>query len=139
MKTSLPLLFLLFCVLILISSVSVATWLSAQCAEFHQSQIETKKSAPQLHHESDHIFTKYKKIKTIRLINTGGRSISSCEGYNLPDGLRVEVSANQSTCLLLGTPVEAQALTPGFVVATNHQGSSLAKAPIAVNALVLVE
>ncbi len=139
MKTSLPLLFLLFCVLILISSVSVATWLSAQCADFHQSQSETKISAPQLHHESEHIFTKYKKIKTITLINSGGRSINRCEGYNLPEGLRVEVSPNQSTCVLLGIPIEAQALTPGFIVATNLQGSSLAKAPIAVNALVFVE
>ncbi len=139
MKTSSPALYVFFCLLILLSSVSVATWVGAQCAEYRSHQEGIDLPTPQLHHLSDQVFTKYKKIRAITLRNTGGKSIQLCEGYNLPEGLRVEVSANQSTCVLRGVPTQAQAFTPGFVVATNLQGSSLAKANILVNALVLVE
>ena len=134
-----PFVLLFFCVLILISTASVATWVSAQCASFAQPQAETLLSAPNLHHVQDQVFTKYKKIRVITVRNTGGHFLTRCEGYNLPEGLRVTVSANQRTCVISGVPAMAQAQTPGFIVATNSQGSSLAKVAIVVNALVLVE
>ena len=139
MKFSPHILFILVALLILISSASVATWVHAQCADMCIEQIGDHSQAPKLHHLSNQIFTKYKKIRPMILRNSGGQSLTRCEGYNFPEGLSVEISEDENTCILRGVPTEAQALTPGFVVATNNQGSSLAKVPILVNALVLLE
>ncbi len=94
---------------------------------------------PQLHHLPEQTFTKYKRIRNMPIINTGGGLLISCEAFNFPQGLSVQLSADLSTCVLAGVPGEAQARTPGFIVATNQRGSSLARVPIVVNALVLYE
>ncbi len=131
--------FLFSSLLLIVSSVSVATLVKQQCEDKRIKATDYQVEMPQLHDHAEQIYTKYKRIPSAAIINSGGGSLISCEAFNFPGGLYVQLTADMSTCLLVGVPGEAQARTPGFIIATNQRGSSLARVPIVVNALVLIE
>jgi surface protein len=66
------------------------------------------------------------------LINNGGGRLSSCSADNLPEGLSLSTSDDDSNCVLSGTPVNLQAPTNIIVTAANITGSDQSTVTIEV-------
>jgi len=78
------------------------------------------------------IYVQNQPIETVSLINNGGQ-LTACVSNNLPKGLSVEISADQQTCQITGTPTMIQALTTHRITATNSAANDEVDIDIIVN------
>lgn len=90
--------------------------------------------SPSISNNSPQVYTVNTAISTLRFINSGGGSLTSCMVDTLPVGLSVAVSGDSSTCEVTGTPTAVQPATTHTITATNATGSDTATVDITVNA-----
>nr|MCA8836539.1 fibronectin type III domain-containing protein [Pseudomonadota bacterium] len=66
-------------------------------------------------------------LSTITFVNSGGAELTGCAttiGSGLPANLSVATTADQSSCVIIGTPLGNQAGTQYSIIATNSGGTS---------------
>ncbi len=117
----------------------ILTFMRDECEQLNNQKPLDSLVATELSDSEALVFTRYSRIKKIRLQNSGGQRVIKCEAYRFPAGIVVTVSADGRTCEITGMPTTPQAQIEAYTVATNQRGSSLVIVPISVNALVLME
>ena len=92
-------------------------------------------AAPKLENQQTQTYAVNIPITTpLRFTNTGGVKLTNCSSApNLPLGLSVALSANNSTCEINGTPSVASTATVYTITATNIAGTDSATVEISVS------
>ena len=92
-------------------------------------------AAPNLANQQTQTYTVNTPITTpLRFTNTGGVNLTNCSSApDLPVGLSVALSANNSTCEISGTPSVASTATIYTITATNIAGTDSATVEISVS------
>ncbi len=92
---------------------------------------------PKLANQQTQTYVINTQISPLSFVNTGGVNLTNCSSApDLPVGLSVELSANNSTCEISGTPSVASTATIYAITATNISGTDSATIGIAVNATI---
>ena len=76
-------------------------------------------------------------IFTLRLLNSGGSELSSCDAGSLPAGLVVELSSDATTCEITGSPQVINPITTYSIIATNATGNSSVDVEITIEPIVI--
>ncbi len=92
-------------------------------------------AAPNLENQQTQTYAVNTPITTpLRFTNTGGVNLTNCSSApDLPVGLSVALSANNSTCEISGTPSVASTATIYTITATNIAGTDSATVEISVS------
>ena len=92
-------------------------------------------AAPNLENQQTQTYAVNTPITTpLRFTNTGGVNLTNCSSApDLPVGLSVALSANNSTCEISGTPSVASTATIYTITATNITGTDSATVEISVS------
>ena len=89
---------------------------------------------PKLANQQTQTYVINTQISPLSFVNTGGVNLTNCSSApDLPVGLSVELSANNSTCEISGTPSVASTATIYAITATNISGTDSATLSITVN------
>ena len=89
---------------------------------------------PKLVNQQTQTYIVNTQISPLSFVNTGGVNLTNCSSApDLPVGLSVELSANNSTCEISGTPSVASTATIYAITATNISGTDSATLSITVN------
>ena len=89
---------------------------------------------PKLANQQTQTYVVNTQISPLSFVNTGGVNLTNCSSApDLPVGLSVELSANNSTCEISGTPSAASTATIYAITATNISGTDSATLSITVN------
>ena len=89
---------------------------------------------PKLANQQTQTYVVNTQISPLSFVNTGGVNLTNCSSApDLPVGLSVELSANNSTCEISGTPSVASTATIYAITATNISGTDSATLSITVN------
>ena len=89
---------------------------------------------PKLANQQTQTYIVNTQISPLSFVNTGGVNLTNCSSApDLPVGLSVELSANNSTCEISGTPSATASATAYTITATNISGTDSATLSITVN------
>ena len=89
---------------------------------------------PKLANQQTQTYIVNTQISPLSFVNTGGVNLTNCSSApDLPVGLSVALSANNSTCEISGTPSVASTATIYAITATNISGTDSATLSITVN------
>ena len=89
---------------------------------------------PKLANQQTQTYVVNTQISPLSFVNTGGVNLTNCSSApDLPVGLSVALSANNSTCEISGTPSAASTATIYAITATNISGTDSATLSITVN------
>ena len=92
---------------------------------------------PKLANQQTQTYVVNTQISPLSFVNTGGVNLTNCSSApDLPVGLSVALSANNSTCEISGTPSAASTATIYAITATNISGTDSATLSIVVNAAI---
>lgn len=116
-----------------------ATFVRNECHHWLTGSADNMALPPRLSRAGAVTLTKYTRMQSIRLANQGGQRLYYCDGFELPPGLNVMLTADGRTCEIFGVPRQSQAQTNAYVVAANQGGRSLAVIQITVNPIVMDE
>ena len=97
--------------------------------------IEIVLATPSIANPVAQSYTQGGAITTLRLINNGGGSLTSCTANTLPAGLNVAISNDQTSCEISGSPTAIQSATNHTITASNAAGTDTAVVSIEVAAL----
>ena len=89
---------------------------------------------PKLANQQTQTYVINTQISPLSFVNTGGVNLTNCSSApDLPVGLSVALSANNSTCEISGTPSATASATAYTITATNISGTDSATLSITVN------
>ena len=89
---------------------------------------------PKLANQQTQTYVVNTQISPLSFVNTGGVNLTNCSSApDLPVGLSVELSANNSTCEISGTPSATASAKIYAITATNISGTDSATLSITVN------
>ena len=89
---------------------------------------------PKLANQQTQTYVINTQISPLSFVNTGGVNLTNCSSApDLPVGLSVELSANNSTCEISGTPSATASAKIYAITATNISGTDSATLSITVN------
>ncbi|NVJ61131.1 MAG: BspA family leucine-rich repeat surface protein [Gammaproteobacteria bacterium] len=87
--------------------------------------------APSLTVATDLVYTVDQGIIPFQFINEGGGSLTNCSA-SLPSGLIIDVSYDETTCIISGVPIEITPTTEYVITAVNSAGESTIRQNISI-------